>query len=51
MSEADLMFPVLFVAGFAFGYLARSLRSRRRRRRRIYLPPHVNLASQQSETA
>jgi len=30
---------LLFAAGFFFGYLVRALRSRRRRYRRLHLPP------------
>jgi hypothetical protein len=34
---------LLFVAGFSVGYFVRALRSRRRRYRRLHLPPQVRL--------
>jgi hypothetical protein len=37
--ELMLELVVLFAAGFFFGYLVRALRSRRRRYRRLHLPP------------
>jgi hypothetical protein len=40
----DLMFVGLFAAGVVVGYCIRALRSRRKRRRRIRLPPQVTLA-------
>jgi hypothetical protein len=44
MSEVELIFAGLFALGFAAGYGVRALRSRRRRYRRVHLPPQVTLA-------
>ncbi len=44
MFEVELIFAGLFALGFVAGYGVRALRSRRRRRHRVYLPPPVKLS-------